>query len=325
MKIRECPLSLMRQNIAGTFDLFICSGSFEDRCLSIAQSIYKTPISYKLVIFNEDNQQYVGENTDKLSSLLGENTETVKISMHNPLLTADNIGLAFETINSQMSIQTILLDITTFTHEALLIILCLIRIHFRDAKLTCGYTNASEYSTDEEGENKWLSKGICDVRSVLGYAGNLSPSQKTHLIVIVGYESERALKVIEAIEPSSISLGYGRPNNATTDKDRDANQKYKDIVSSVSTQYQGGFKSEFEILCDDPFQSAQAIEKEIQSHPNHNIIIVPMNNKISTIGVALIAFVHKEVQIAYAPALTYNYYHYSKPGKRCYLFDLEMN
>lgn len=46
-----------------------------------------------------------------------------------------------------------------------------------------------------------------------------------------------------------------------------------------------------------------------------------MNNKMSTVGVALAAMQNENVQICYAPAVIYNESNYSLPGKDCYIFD----
>ena len=50
----------------------------------------------------------------------------------------------------------------------------------------------SKFIDNKNLEAKWLSRGIGEVRSILGYSGTLKPSRSNLLIVIVGYEYERA-------------------------------------------------------------------------------------------------------------------------------------
>jgi len=219
-------------------------------------------------------------------------------------------------------IETILLDITTFTHEALLILLKLLTVYCPSTKITCIYVGAKEYSVGDDISKKWLSKGIDEIRSVLGYPGVFLPSQKNHLFVIVGYEYERAVSMINMIEPNVLSLGYGKSENATVEKDREANSKYLELVKEMSAFYQE--INTFEVSCNDPYKVSENLEGQIKKISDKNIIIVPMNNKISTIGVGLLALRNEKIQICYGPAMTYNMLNYSMPGSKCYLFEIDL-
>jgi hypothetical protein len=139
--------------------------------------------------------------------------------------------------------------------------------------------------------------------------------------MIVGYEHERAAQLIETLEPNSIALGYGRSGSATTEKDKDANEQYLHLVRQVATSFTE--VSTFEIPCNDPFGTRDEIKRQISSVNGMNVLIAPMNNKLSTIGVALTCFENGDVQLCYAQALGYNYSNYSKPGRECYIFEIE--
>ena len=240
----------------------------------------------------------------------------------SPIKSADNIEEALNKLSSTCSPPSILLDITTFTHETLLILLAIIINKYPTANITCCYVNAKEYSIGAvKQEDKWLSIGVGDVRTILGYAGTTKPSLKTHLIVIVGYEHERATKIIEGLEPDSLSLGYGEASDATTEKNKGANKQFVDLIKEMSVYYEN--VSEFIVPCNSPYNACKAILDEVNRiGPDKNIIIVPMNNKISTIGVALAYFEKNDIQLCYAPALIYNYLSYSIPGDKCYFFSL---
>jgi hypothetical protein len=217
--------------------------------------------------------------------------------------------------------KRILLDITTFTHESLLILLKLLILYCPDTEITCIYANAKEYGMGDDLSQKWLSKGIHEIRSVLGYPGNLIPSQKTHLVVIVGYEYERGVSMINTLEPNILSLGYGKSENATVEKDKEANSHYSKLVAQMMPSYPS--INRFEISCNDPYKTYESLKSKIGNIKNENILIAPMNNKISTIGVGLFGLKYEDVQICYAPALTYNLLNYSTPGNLCYIFDIE--
>jgi hypothetical protein len=252
---------------------------------------------------------------------LGDISLCADISTEDPLSTADSISKVLNNIIQNEQVNSILIDVTAFTHESLLIILRLVQIYCPDSIVTGIYSSASEYSIGDDIDHKWLSRGIGDVRPVLGYPGNIIPSKKNHLIVIVGYEHERATGIIEALEPNSISLGYGVSGSATTEKNKDANERYMHLVQQVATSFTN--TNCFEIPCDNPFLSAKGIVSEIDKVINSNVIIAPMNNKLTTIGAAWAALIKNNVQLCYAKALCYNYLNYSNPSEYCYIFDLK--
>lgn len=318
--VREVCLNKLNNILDQDAYLFICSASFEKRCLSVASNITKENILCSLVFYNKDNEAYMEENISILRGLLGEHANLIPLSKADPIFTADEMKRALKKISKNEQIHHILLDITTFTHESLLLILKLLELIFSKVKLTCLYSNAKEYDPGKDRGNKWLSKGLVEIRSVLGYSGNLLPTQKTHLIIIVGYEYERAVNIINFIEPSSVSLGFGTSDNATTEKDSDANEHYKNLVEAVARNY--AQIDCFEMPCNNPFSAAETIIKKIDEIKDRNILIVPLNNKLSTIGVALAASKRENVQICYAPATVYNYTNYSIPGNVCYIFDI---
>jgi len=322
MKPRRIPLQKIGDALTGKYDLFICSSSFEDRCLSIVSHIDVATIKRACILSNMDLLEYIGKNRDAIEGILGGKAHSVEISTSEPLLTEAHLQTAISDVIDADSAERILLDVTTFTHESLLILIRLLRLYCPASTVTVVYAGAAEYSVGDEVEFKWLSRGIGEIRSVLGYPGNVLPSRKTHLIIIVGYEHERAAGLIDALEPHSIALGYGRSGTATTAKDQSANERYMELVKQMATSYSP--VGTFEIPCDDPDGTCDEIARQIRLANGMNVLISPMNNKLSTIGVAHAALKNKDVQLCYAPALRYNYTAYSKPGDQCYVFEMTL-
>lgn len=322
MIVQKISLSNLRTTLRDPYDLFICSGSYEDRCLSVARNLDTAKIGKSLVLSNNDLLEHIEVNRNKLTTIFGDKGRVVELSTSDPLITADNLRQSINTVLNDGYYESILLDVTSLTHESLMILLRLFQIHPPKGKVTGVYANASEYSVGDEVKHKWLSRGIGEVRSILGFPGNISPSLKTHLILIVGYEHERAAGIIESLEPHSIALGYGRSGNATTEKDRDANEHYMHLVEQMATSYAD--VNSFEIPCDDPHKVRDEIQSQIDKANNMNVLIAPMNNKLTTIGATWAAFKNENVQMCYAKALRYNYLNYSKPGSQCYIFDLSV-
>lgn len=311
-------------SVTQEYDLFICFNSFEERCITIASHIPIDKFASALIFTNEIHLENEEENLQKLRKIFSEKGVIVQLDLSSPVDTADKIIEHLNKNNLALGKKRVFVDITTFTHETLLILFAIFKEKYNEAEIICGYNNAKEYSSDKKDiKSKWLSRGIGEVRSVLGYPGNLKPSQDNLLMVIVGYEFERAARIIDAISPDYLWIGYNIENNATTEKDRDANKGYARLLNNMAAYYEQTTK--FVVPSNNPYVAFEAIRKKLDTIGNKiNVTIVPMNNKLSTLGVALIGLTNPEIQICYAPALIYNTSSYSIPGDTCYIFSFDL-
>jgi len=318
--MRKIELKELRQNIDFDIDYFFCCASFEERCFSIAQYLDVTRIKNSIVCYNEDQVNSFKGHELKLQEILkaSQNLITIRLNSDKPLSTAEAL-LKELTAIEKIETKRIVVDITTFTHEALLILFRLLSSKkIPSSNITFLYNNASDYAVNEiENSEKWLTVGVKEIRSVIGYSGFMSPLKKNLLIVLVGFEPERTKKLIDNYEPHAISLGVGNDYCADISSAIETNkQKHRELVQ----QYPNTFTFEFSVL--EPSEAAEALKKEIKKFPNYNIIIAPMNNKISTIGAALLALDNTELQLCYVPARYYNTDGYSTPGSKCYIFEI---
>ncbi|MGE3467444.1 MAG: hypothetical protein AB7J13_10980 [Pyrinomonadaceae bacterium] len=297
-------------------DLFICCASFEDRCKTIPLLI--TPQNIKRAIICNHNEviEYTKNNLDELCHHYGTAGQKVGFSIDDPLLTVDALLPVLEEANFQSNLN-IALDITTFTRESLLIVVRLL-VHFlaKGSKLLLLYNDADDYSIGLNLPDKWLSKGINEVRSVLGYPGFSSPLNKNHLIVMSGFKDERTAKLIEEFEASVVSIGVA--DEDTTDLNfHEGNFSY---FQKVCTNIQN--IDEFKFSLSDPQETRKALLRQIAKHPEHDVTIAPMNNKISTLGAAFVAIENPDIQLCYAQADYYNFDAYSAPGPNFFYFEI---
>lgn len=306
------------------FDLCICFASFEKRCLSLSKKVDPQNIGkVYILINNHENEERIQENYCKLKNLYGEKAKEIHVDISDPIYTVDSIieNIILEYKNYEKI--RVLLDISTFTHEILLMMLCLLRNISSKVELVCAYSNALDYCEGELVENKWLSKGIKNVRTVLGCSGDFLPTRKTHLIVIVGYEYERAFEIINSIEPNSLSLGYVCAEETSAEKNKDANIHYLALVEQMAISYAKIDK--FTISCENVRRTVDTLKNVVKKHQEDNIIIVPLNNKVSTIGVALTVFDNQAIQVCYGQPVLYNRENYSIPGEKIYFYEFEQS
>lgn len=305
------------EHVVDPIDVLICSASYEDRCRSIPECISPDLVKQVLVCENEDLLTYVGKNGQLLKDRFGDKAVGVPLNTNDPLKVADNLEYALAKVITAEP-QRLLVDTTTFTREALLILLNLIHCNIR-ANNTAYFTyaTAKEYSIGQKPEDKWLSKGISQIRSVLGYAGSLLPSRKLHLLVLCGFEHERAAKLIDTFEPAVTSLGFGQEEQSISHENYEINVAFHKRLCDLYQNIES-----FCFSLTDPLQTKNEIQKVISSKPDYNIVIAALNNKISAIGAALAAFENSEIQLCYAQANHYNYESYSIPGDEFYIFEI---
>lgn len=292
---------------------FICFASFELRCCTIAQRIDNRKLKRAFVFRNTDPpmDRYNASNFNAICAAIKQ-IAIAEVSLNMPVDVADKIFSAVREI-IDFSIPNIVVDISTFTHEALLILLKALHIH-RDSfdSIYLIYNGASEYS-------KWLSKGCKDIRNVIGYPGYFNPSYKDHMIILTGFEKERATQLVELFEPDVLSIGNG---SEPTDK------KHLDTMSEMKDEFTTWFNNlgtawePFDFSCSDITSTMEKITAEINKRNNENIALVPLNTKLSTISAALIALQNERIQIVYPVPEIYNT-EYSKPSDNFTIVNLK--
>ena len=316
--MKKARLHNLNSNITEEYKVFICSASFESRCLAIPQKLKKQKFEKVIVLENSEGSNTIKENGDAIFATYPGITRIIEVPFSDSLVVADLLAKELKTIKNR---DSVLIDITTFTHENLLIFLKILQQDKKIKKIQCIYLNAAEYCPEANLEKKWLSRGCGEIHSVLGYSGMILPSRKLHLIVIVGYEYSRAFEMISMLEPNSITLIYGSSNSSLTEKDKEANQVFNSLVQQMTFEFSN--VESIQVPCNDPQSVATALQHLYAEHSDDNVMVVPMNNKVSTVGVYLSMPGNDDVQICYAPAVVYNESNYSVPGKDCYLFDIK--
>lgn len=304
-------------------DLFIACCGFEKRCLTAINSLPIETINEALILMNDEAPSESKVNLEEFKTVLGNKIKLVEVPLFNPLQVADTLIHEINCLCGTRKKLHFLVDITSFTHEVLLIFLAISKLFYQDHNIEYIYNNASVYASESPTDSqRWLSRGILEVRSVLGYAGDFKPSQETVLVMMVGYECERAMRVIETVAPEELIITYNDAESSTDQTNREASTSHATWLRNLAAYYQN---LEPKIIpSNNPFKAAEKLE-EVLAHVDQskNIIIAPMNNKLSTVGAALVAFKRPEIQLCYAPASYYNTSSYSEVGEDCYVFTLD--
>jgi hypothetical protein len=315
MNIARHKLSDLEAAIPAGLDLFVCSASFEDRCRSVPEALDPQKAQHVLICENENHAALHGANPTILRNYFEDRARMVYLDTGDPLQTADALNAAFRAFGSMES-PKILIDITAFTHESLLILLRLLPLSFPSAQIELAYTMAAEYSIGDEPKNKWLSRGVADVRPVLGYSGDFLPWRPLHLILLGGFESDRALELIRTLEPAEISLGVAESGEVGAKLDLVAKHNI-DMIEAIYDR-----SKQFSFHPYEPLSAKEEIEKRVLAYEDMDIAVAPMNTKISTLGAALAAIHDTRIQLCYPQAVVYNYLHYSVASDDAFIVNL---
>lgn len=166
--------------------ILICYASFEERGAKIPLAINREKIQKAIVFRSKGN--YDEEIYKVISNHFEKSIESVELNINKPVDTARTMTKTFKKIIESGSDLDLIIDITTFTHETLLMMLRIIENN-KDtfSSVKCLYNGADRYSEGDPLEDVWLSKGCQDVRNVIGYPGIFRPSVSNVLIILTGF------------------------------------------------------------------------------------------------------------------------------------------
>ncbi|WP_174801459.1 hypothetical protein [Martelella limonii] len=315
-KSLSSPLDEIQNFFSEKIDLFICAASYEERCLSIPTHIKAESVSRTVILKNKNVSGAGNENARRIENHFFGKANILEITKDIAIRTADQISKQIFDFKPD-SASRVCVDTSCMTHETLLILFSLLEHifpgDFEDIQYV--YCPAKEYDPGTPDLQKWLSRGIKDVRSVLGYPGKLLPSRRNRLLVLVGFEVNRASSLINVYEPASLQLGYGT-DGLNKDHHKINRQKFERLLGSYPRADQ------FEFSPADAYNVRDLILQDAESYSEFNLIVAPMNSKISTIGAALAVRERPEIQLCYAPATIYNFENYSVSDNRCISFRI---
>jgi hypothetical protein len=292
---------------------FVSCLSFEERSLVFAEALVEKGLKRWLCVVNEDIETDISAIRGQAQSIAERADVTIEFlnaSKRDPLRLADVlIGLAGE-VEPASPVQWVA-DITTMTHEMLLIIVAAadeIVIPWKDLRLV--YNVAGQYSGDDQPAKKWISRGIHEVRSVVGYPGSWSPGEQTTMVALPGFDPERMRQMVEEIEPEQLIVGIARPigkHHAWSA------EKNRGIAEELLTTRKG---TTFDYPALDPFGAIDAVIRVLRD-VKYNVLLAPLNSKISTAALGVLVRQRPEWQVCYAPAFIYNL-NYATPSD-CFL------
>lgn len=296
-------------------DLFLSAVSFETRCRA---GIERMSDSYQvknavLIRFKKADQGNREEHYQEMSSRLVWRTPSQRIP---DVLWCDKD----DALDGDFKLQEYLrklsptparvtVDVTTLTKQYLLVLLRTLRTHLPNATFRVLYTPAS-YSFSH-GRSR-MSYGVKYVTPVPFYAGIQHPEKRDLLLLFLGYEGERAVRLWRSVEAERtiavISYPALRPGGHLPAISN--NKTILEMDSSVVEQRK--------VPAASPEQTIALLEEIHKTYPDWNIMISSLGPKVQTIGIYLFFEhnAHCSSQVLYAPAASYDEKHYTIGSER---------
>jgi len=299
------PVTLSYSDLAAKFAdssiLFVGRVSFEDRSAAAYKSISGSRAVNQIFFASADETLKAKE--IRLGLEIDESRFHF-LDTHDPIQTQKCIVETLRRVTDEY-FDRLLIDITTFRREELLILLSEIRslgaVNLQ--RTTFIYSKAGSMA-------KWLSGSIREVRSVIGYPGEIDSLKKTHLIIMSGIELNRAKAIIEAYEPFSVSLGMVPEDESVLSSVYRRNLELRNFL----TRHFDQISSEFDFSASNVSSIKDLLKRIVADLDAYNIVLAPLNTKMSTLAAGAVAQENPKIQLCYAEVDIYNSDSYSTAG-----------
>jgi len=314
VKANDGPIKierLSRLNEYGSDDLFICSASFEDRCIESTLKMsgdFRTRYTIIFVIEEPFYKKQVDSHLAKLQSELSSKTSegifTISCQRENPTDAINqfrNIWPRCKPRNIEEPYVTI--DISGFTKIYLLELL-----HYLVIDLNLGIPRVLH--TVQTYLPTKLTRGVQQITTVPNFFGSALLEKQTILILLLGFEPERSLAVWKQYNPArTIALLTNPPRYGNEEYLKYARANNAHLLSQPSVEV-------VDIPADNPYAVKSVLEAIYsESKSSYNMVIGPFGTKSQTVGVFLFCFEYPKAQVVYSFPVNYTRsYLQRKPG-----------
>ena len=204
---------------------------------------------------------------------------------------------------------SLIIDITCMPRELLGMLLFAVRVHqgvFRRVFVAYVAAPPNGYATQNlelAKADRWLSKGVMAIRTIVGYPGTFHGERPTHLIALAGHELERLNAIVEYVEPSRLTIGSEEAMTSTAFGAGDLSQEVaKDIRDRIQVPDTRNISFSASSI-EDVVESLWGLNADVSAE---NVALVAMNTKLVFVGAALYSLMNADIRMIYAVPREYN-------------------
>ncbi len=297
-------------------DLFVSCIGYEPRTLAVLKKLdqqYRAKCA--LLFANEEVAKfrtltnYLAEaNQMCTTGNYFDKCEMHNLSIDNPTRIVKEIGGLLTQYEGELNIT---IDTTTFPRNELLVALYFLRHSQKVKKLRLLYVSPLKYG-------RWLSRGYRHFSLLLFFEGPSTFEKSIALLILTGFEKERAISLIEDIEPASIFLALAEPGT-----DPHFEEQSKETLKEIKAR--GTAEADvISIPGNDPFKCKEILEDLIaKKSSEYDFYVAPIGPKLAVVCLYLAYEHNPNFRIVYPQTMAYNVEHYSSGCRDVYEIILE--
>lgn len=277
-------------------DSLITFASWEDRFrIGFKRNLKKAGFRKALVFYFDSYADRTQVNRQKVAKVCeAERIEYIeeKLDIDKP---SDNWRIVLDSIEEYIvNCQSILIDISTMPREIIWYVLWLVG----QSPIVARYV----YHSPKNYGDDWLSRDPRSPRLVYKLSGIALPSDKTALIVTVGFDLQRVKRLINWYEPNKLIIGIQitsqfKRNDPTMMEYRETLKKEYDCEIF-----------ELDAFADDHGMAEiqKALKPIYDSDTSYNIIMSSLGPKLTAITLYKLQQENNKIGLVYAPSNQYN-------------------
>jgi hypothetical protein len=191
--------------------LLIACSSHEDRCLALFQDKFEW-VPHTTLLFHYDDCNPKREvNHNKIVTYLAGRSIVKELTFNESDAVKSFMGengSQLKSILAEWGDSPVVFDISVFTKRHLLMTLSWIFDSSLDKHLSVVYSEPEDYDAEVDLP---LSFGVASLQAVPGFSGLADCSRPLRMVVLLGFEGERALAAYELLQPIHTVALVGDP------------------------------------------------------------------------------------------------------------------
>lgn len=273
-------------------DVVVVVAGWEERFLKGLERDIATHQPRRIILLNFE--EYV-EMTRHNREILGRELESKDIVLQEATLRREPKEI-WKTLRATFSDtnlvgKSVLLDISTMPREVIWWSLKFLQVG--ECKVEFVYHRPGSYSSE------WLTRDTGEPRLVYQCSGIARLGQPTGLLLLSGFDFDRAWRLIQYFEPSVILLGIQSGHQF--------DNKVKNIDPSRALSRRTSLAKTFDV---DAYGADWGFQSTLEAvHPHlktHNIIAASLGPKVSAMSLFRLQSVYPEIALSYAPSRQFN-------------------
>jgi len=295
-------------------DLYISCISYEPRSLGLLKKLdknYKAEVG--VFIMNERFERFkkVKSNKKEIDRFLEKTSffnhrNDILASIDNPIKILIEVDKIIKQQFGKKQRINITFDITTFARSELLTLIYYLRHLPTIDTIRIVYVSPIKYGD-------WLSEGYLYSMVPPFFEGSPTFEKKTALLILAGFEYDRAVSLIEDLEPSALIIGRPHPGTAS---------EFEDFGETIIQKLRRTRKIQthlYDIPANNPFRCRDFLRNSIQEHlQEYNFFVAPMGTKLEVFGAYLAYEKDQNFRMIYPVTQIYNVGSYSSGCRDVY-------